>query len=222
MTKRRIIQLCAAVIVIAILVILFIAKRERVESLTSQPEVVLDASAMEPAVMETADSEVITAEVVANEDLSESAGEVVEESVAEEPSDEILPLFVSEIDEDELRSSGLPVMIQFYSTTCVPCMSMMEDLRNFYSENYGKVRVVALDVGQYPGEASRYPVTVVPTQLFFTASGENYEPSARIRASVGNFATYTYTATGEVAYVVHQGVLNQSQMKRITNEAASL
>ena len=101
-------------------------------------------------------------------------------------------------------------------------MSMMDDLRAFYSENYGKVKVVALNIEEYPEEAMSYPVSVVPTQLFLTASGENYIPSQRIIGSVGNFARYTYTATGELAYVVHQGVLTKSQMERITAEAGGM
>ena len=75
---------------------------------------------------------------------------------------------------------------------------------------------------EYPEAAMSYPVSVVPTQLFLTASGENYIPSQRIIGSVGNFARYTYTATGELAYVVHQGVLTKSQMERITAEAGGM
>ena len=133
-----------------------------------------------------------------------------------------MKVHLREIDEDALRSSGLPVMIQFFSTTCIPCMSMMDDLRAFYAENYGRVKVIALNVNEYPEAAMMYPVSVVPTQLFFTADGENYIPSDRIRASVGNFAAYTYRDTGEIAYVVHQGILTQSQMKRITDEAGAM
>ena len=33
---------------------------------------------------------------------------------------------------------------------------------------------------------------------------------------------YTYKDTGEIAYVVHQGILTQSQMKRITDDAGAM
>lgn len=112
-------------------------------------------------------------------------------------------------------------MIQFFSTTCVPCMSMMDDLRAFYSENYGRVKVVALNIEEYPEAAMDYPVVVVPTQLFFTSEGELYVPSSRIRASVGGFASFVYTDTQELAYVVHQGVLDKEQMERIAADAGA-
>lgn len=149
---------------------------------------------------------------------------VASQSTVEEggTAEETLPLFVTSIDEEELRSGGLPVMIQFFSTSCVPCQSMMEDLRAFYSESYGRVRVVALNVEENPEAAAGYPVMVVPTQLFITASGEDYVPSQRIIGSVGGFTAYSYSDTGELAYVVHQGVLTKSQMERITAEAAGL
>ena len=126
---------------------------------------------------------------------------VASQSTVEEggTAEETLPLFVTSIDEEELRSGGLPVMIQFFSTSCVPCQSMMEDLRAFYSESYGRVRVVALNVEENPEAAAGYPVI-----------------------SVGGFTAYSYSDTGELAYVVHQGVLTKSQMERITAEAAGL
>lgn len=131
----------------------------------------------------------------------------------------VKPLFVSSLDMEELRNEGLPVMIQFYTTSCIPCQSMMDDLKSFYAESYGKVRVVALNVEEHPEAAMDYPVMVVPTQIFLTASGENYVPSSRIKASVGNFVQFVYSDTGKPAWTVHQGVLSETQMKRITEDA---
>ena len=190
MKAKRLVQILAVIIIVAVLAALFFLKRANVESELSEP-------------------------VVATASAPTAAEEATE-------SEELDPLFVTAIDEEELRSGGIPVMIQFFSTSCVPCQSMMDDLRGFYSDNYGKVRVVALNVEENPDAAAGYPVMVVPTQLFITASGENYVPSQRIAASVGNFAAFSYTDTGELAYVVHQGTLNQSQMERIAAEAATL
>ena len=195
--KKRIVQIAAVIVIIAVLAVIYIVKQNNVSEALSEPVVNLAVSDIAAA--------------------DESASEGVQDTAAQAE-----PLFVTEIDEEALRSSGLPVMIQFFSTTCIPCMSMMDDLRAFYAENYGRVKVIALNVNEYPEAAMMYPVSVVPTQLFFTADGENYIPSDRIRASVGNFAAYTYRDTGEIAYVVHQGILTQSQMKRITDEAGAM
>ena len=219
--KKRIVQIAAVIVIIAVLAVIYIVKQNNVSEALSEPVVNLDISegsagsieAVADAVPVSANTSV--SDIAAADD--ESASEGVQDTAAQAE-----PLFVTEIDEDALRSSGLPVMIQFFSTTCIPCMSMMDDLRAFYAENYGRVKVIALNVNEYPEAAMMYPVSVVPTQLFFTADGENYIPSDRIRASVGNFAAYTYRDTGEIAYVVHQGILTQSQMKRITDEAGAM
>lgn len=206
MARKRTIQIIAFAAILLILIVLFFVKRMNTQAKLEEP-VTAPVTATAPAGAGTADS-ATEAEITA--------------MTAGTPAESAEPLFVESIDEEALRSCGLPVMIQFFSTTCVPCMSMMDDLRAFYSENYGKVKVVALNIEEYPEAAMSYPVSVVPTQLFLTASGENYIPSQRIIGSVGNFARYTYTATGELAYVVHQGVLTKSQMERITAEAGGM
>lgn len=218
--KKRIVQIVAVMVIIAVLAVIYIVKQNNVSEALSEPVVNLDISEGSADSMETvAEAEPVSAGDPVSDIAAadESASDGVPDTAAQAE-----PLFVTEIDEEALRSSGLPVMIQFFSTTCIPCMSMMDDLRAFYAENYGRVKVIALNVNEYPEAAMMYPVSVVPTQLFFTADGENYIPSDRIRASVGNFAAYTYRDTGEIAYVVHQGILTQSQMKRITDEAGAM
>lgn len=213
--KKRIVQIVAVMVIIAVLAVIYIVKQNNVSEALSEPVVNLDISEGSADSMETVAGAVPVSAGAPVSDITAADG--VHDTAAQAE-----PLFVTEIDEDALRSSGLPVMIQFFSTTCIPCMSMMDDLRAFYAENYGRVKVIALNVNEYPEAAMMYPVSVVPTQLFFTADGENYIPSDRIRASVGNFAAYTYRDTGEIAYVVHQGILTQSQMKRITDEAGAM
>ena len=218
--KKRIVQIAAVMVIIAVLAVIYIVKQNNVSEALSEPVVNLDISEGSAGSIEAvADAVPVSANTSVSDIAAadESASDGVHDTAAQAE-----PLFVTEIDEDALRSSGLPVMIQFFSTTCIPCMSMMDDLRAFYAENYGRVKVIALNVNEYPEAAMMYPVSVVPTQLFFTADGENYIPSDRIRASVGNFAAYTYRDTGEIAYVVHQGILTQSQMKRITDEAGAM
>ena len=216
--KKRIVQIASVIIIIVVLAVIYIVKQNNVSEALSEPVLNMNINTDSAGSTEAAAESVsVSAESSGTAGIA-AADESTLESV-QETAVQAEPLFVTEIDEEFLRSSGIPVMIQFFSTTCIPCMSMMDDLRTFYAENYGRVKVIALNVNEYPEAAMMYPVSVVPTQLFFTAQGENYIPSDRIRASVGNFAAYTYKNTGEIAYVVHQGILTQSQMKRITDEA---
>lgn len=211
--KKRTVQITVVIAIIIILALLFVLKRASTAAELSQPVLPATAQTAAPGAASQPEAEPVQTAAAAEESLQP------EEDSASQEYAEPEPLFVSQIDEEALRSSGQPVMIQFFSTTCVPCMSMMDDLRAFYSENYGSVRVVALNIGEYPEAAMSYPVSVIPTQLFFTSDGENYIPSQRIIASVGNFVQYTYRDTGELAYVVHQGVLTKSQMERIAADA---
>lgn len=219
--KKKIVQIATVIMIIAVLAVIYIVKQNNVSEALSEPVVNLGISESSAGSTEAAvESVSVSADSSGTAGIA-AADESTPESV-QETAVQAEPLFVTEIDEEALRSSGIPVMIQFFSTTCIPCMSMMDDLRTFYAENYGRVKVIALNVNEYPEAAMMYPVSVVPTQLFFTAQGENYIPSDRIRASVGNFAAYTYKDTGEIAYVVHQGILTQSQMKRITDDAGAM
>lgn len=220
MSRKRLVQIIVIVLIVIALAVLFFAKQSARSAELSQPEVTLPATSV--VTEDHADSAIAGAQAVPDTEMpAGTASGIIAQDDAAPGSVEVEPLFVSSIDEEALRSSGMPVMIQFFSTTCVPCMSMMDDLRAFYSENYGRVKVVALNIEEYPEAAMDYPVVVVPTQLFFTSEGELYVPSSRIRASVGGFASFVYTDTQELAYVVHQGVLDKEQMERIAADAGA-
>lgn len=220
MSRKRLVQIIVIVLIVITLAVLFFAKQSARAAELSQPEVTLPAASA--AAEGHADSVIVEAQDVLDTEMpAVTASDIIAQDDAAPESVEVEPLFVSSIDEEALRSSGMPVMIQFFSTTCVPCMSMMDDLRAFYSENYGRVKVVALNIEEHPEAAMDYPVVVVPTQLFFTSEGELYVPSSRIRASVGGFASFVYTDTQELAYVVHQGVLDKEQMERIAADAGA-
>ena len=131
--KKRIVQIAAVIV-----------KQNNVSEALSEPVVNLDISEGSAGSMETVAEAVSVSADAPVSDIAaadESASEGVQDTAAQAE-----PLFVTEIDEEALRSSGLPVMIQFFSTTCIPCMSMMDDLRAFYAENYGRVKVIALRI----------------------------------------------------------------------------
>ena len=156
--KKRTVQITVVIAIIIILALLFVLKRASTAAELSQPVLPATAQTAAPAAASQPEAEGVQTAAAAEESLQP------EEDSASQEYAEPEPLFVSQIDEEALRSSGQPVMIQFFSTTCVPCMSMMDDLRAFYSENYGSVRVVALNIGEYPEAAMSYPVSVIPTQ----------------------------------------------------------
>lgn len=217
MKKKRIVQLLALLAIFLVLIVLFLVKRAGVAAESDVP--VIQEVMTDDAVTVVDGSTVLEEVVTTGPSTSTTAGHVAVEEVvvADEQA-----LFVDEIDLEALSADGLPVMIQFYSTNCGPCQSMMDDLKSFHASSQGMARVVAVNVDEHPEVGLEFPVIVVPTQLFLTSSGEVYKPSQRIMASIGGFVRFTYADTGEDAYIVHQGVLSESQMRRICEDAGRL
>lgn len=67
---------------------------------------------------------------------------------------------------------GLPKLLDLGATKCIPCKMMapiLEELKKTYA---GKLEVVFIDVWEKPEEAKQYKINLIPTQIFFDASGK--------------------------------------------------
>ncbi|BDA43812.1 Thioredoxin 1 [Coccomyxa sp. Obi] len=69
--------------------------------------------------------------------------------------------------EDMVKSSDLPVLVDFHAQWCGPCKLMGDSLRGIADEMEGKVSVVKIDTDKYPNIASRYGIKALPTLLLF-------------------------------------------------------
>ncbi|GEM_PF-784449 len=69
-------------------------------------------------------------------------------------------------------ASGHPVLVDFGRGTCIPCKKMMPILAELGEEYQGRLEVLILDLDEYYELAKEYGVQVIPTQIFFAASGE--------------------------------------------------
>jgi thioredoxin 1 len=73
---------------------------------------------------------------------------------------------------EQLTGKGLPVMIDLGSDQCIPCKMMapiLEELKTDYAE---KLTVHFLDVRKLPGLSKLYNIKLIPTQIFYDASGK--------------------------------------------------
>ena len=73
---------------------------------------------------------------------------------------------------EQLTGKGLPVMIDLGSDQCIPCKMMapiLEELKTEYAE---KLSVHFLDVRKLPGLSKIYNIKLIPTQIFYDASGK--------------------------------------------------
>lgn len=68
--------------------------------------------------------------------------------------------------ENEVLNSSLPVLVDFYSETCMPCRMLapvLADVANDYSHKVKTIKVNVFEEGEL---ADKYGVTAVPTVVF--------------------------------------------------------
>jgi thioredoxin 1 len=73
---------------------------------------------------------------------------------------------------ENLVGKGLPALIDIGAGTCIPCRLMAPILEELKKELQGRVIVQFIDLNKYPGAASEYRIRVMPTQIFYDASGK--------------------------------------------------
>ena len=71
-------------------------------------------------------------------------------------------------------SPGLPRLVDFGSTTCVPCKMMAPILEELARDYQGKLTVEFIDISEDRKAAQRYKVRVIPTQIFYDRSGKEF------------------------------------------------
>lgn len=154
-----------------------------------------------------------------NQNTAQTDSENVdEESTNEESTDEENSLLeISSVDLDEIKSYGLPFVIDFGSDSCIPCKEMAPVLETLHEYFQGKAIVHFVDVWKNTTAANDFPVSVIPTQVFFNADGTPYVPSDELTQEI-EFTMYSSKDTNEHVFTVHQGGITEEQMRKIFAE----
>jgi len=95
----------------------------------------------------------------------------------------VLPLLLAGIARAELPSaneatirqaltSGKPLVIDLGARTCIPCKKMAPILEALAAEYQGKAGVLFVDVREDQAAAKRFGIQMIPTQIFFDATGK--------------------------------------------------
>ncbi len=72
----------------------------------------------------------------------------------------------------QLTGKGMPVLVDIGADTCIPCKLMAPILDELKEELKDKILVQFLNLNKYPGVADEYKISVMPTQIFYDASGK--------------------------------------------------
>jgi thioredoxin 2 len=68
--------------------------------------------------------------------------------------------------------SSLPVLVDFYSPTCGPCLAMHPVVERLAKRKAGDLMVVRLDVDRLPEVGARFGIHGVPTFVVFSRGSE--------------------------------------------------
>ena len=69
-------------------------------------------------------------------------------------------------------STILPRLVDLGAGKCIPCKMMAPILEELKKEYAGRLKVELIDVWENPDEAKKYGIKLIPTQIFYDASGK--------------------------------------------------
>ncbi|MDQ6726379.1 MAG: thioredoxin [Actinomycetota bacterium] len=69
--------------------------------------------------------------------------------------------------DEEVGSSDVPLVVDFWAEWCGPCRMVAPVLEQIAGENEGKVRMAKLNVDDAPGVAQRFGIMSIPTLMVF-------------------------------------------------------
>jgi len=126
-----------------------------------------------------------------------------------------LALEATAIDLEQLKSYGLPIVIDFGADSCIPCKEMAPVLKELNKDMQGKAVVKFVDVWKNKNAAADFPVQVIPTQFFFDKDGNPFVPKD---AEAMQMMLYSTRDTNKHVYTTHQGGMTEEQLRAVLKE----
>ncbi len=74
--------------------------------------------------------------------------------------------------QDSAATKGLPRLVDLGATKCIPCKKMAPILEELKKDFAGRLQVDFIDVWENPKAGDEYHIKLIPTQIFFDASGK--------------------------------------------------
>jgi len=73
---------------------------------------------------------------------------------------------------DKIPSKGMVTMVDLGAKSCIPCKMMAPILEKLAKVYDGKAAIVFIDVWKHRGQAKRFRIRAIPTQIFFDQQGK--------------------------------------------------
>ena len=73
---------------------------------------------------------------------------------------------------DTTQPAGRPKLVDLGADRCIPCKLMAPILAELTTEYAGQLDVVFIDVWKNRGAGERYGIQLIPTQIFYDATGK--------------------------------------------------
>jgi thioredoxin 1 len=77
----------------------------------------------------------------------------------------------TQIDFENLPVKGMVTLIDLGATECIPCKMMAPIMTKLEADYQGKAVIAFIDVWKNRGQAPKYKIRAIPTQIFYDASG---------------------------------------------------
>ncbi len=75
--------------------------------------------------------------------------------------------FTDENFNEEVLTSNVPVLVDFYADWCGPCKMLAPVIETLAAEFEGKIKIGKLNVDNAPDTAQKYGIMSIPTLLYF-------------------------------------------------------
>ena len=96
-----------------------------------------------------------------------------EPKAAENPVENISPVKTPVLGTEKAKEfETLPRLVDLGADKCIPCKMMAPVLEELKKDYAGTLSVEFIDVWKDPDKAKEYEIMIIPTQIFFDASGK--------------------------------------------------
>ena len=112
-------------------------------------------------------------------DAAAAAGTPADETPA--PAASPVVHLTAETFDEEVASSAVPLLVDFWAEWCYPCKMIAPILEEIAAEHAGKIRIGKLDTDNAPEIARRFDILSIPTLILFMDG----EPQLRLRGARG-------------------------------------